>query len=401
MTLAGRAGEECAKADGRELWLLGEMYEVAGLRNWLLKEGIQMGTLFAACEFGLVPEGVEREGILERCVGILEERYWVVDDSVLRKAGRESVKELVVGASKQGAGTRLGWRYVRDAFFVLECWIKANGGACGGGDLAGFRAIVGELDLLSMPMRALQETMKMWEYFDAGWVENLYERKRVAGDNAHEIECRVDWGYTLRDVSEAGRVALDGKGPDKRMAVIDLVNSRVSIGSVESGRIIATVGSWGRGPGQFRSPNGVAFSSTGELYVSDGELHRIQVFDTQGRYIRGFGSQGDDEDEFQGPAGLSFTADGNLVVADYGNKRVVILRDDGTYVSSFRMHPEDFFGEPGSGPLDVCVGPDGSIAVICEDACFVQVLNQFLLLFLETASKYVPHDRDCMGALSH
>jgi len=33
--LAGRAGEECDKADARELWVVVEMYEVAGIRELL------------------------------------------------------------------------------------------------------------------------------------------------------------------------------------------------------------------------------------------------------------------------------------------------------------------------------------------------------------------------------
>ena len=52
--MAGRGGRECAKADGRELWVLGELYEVAGMRDWLLDEGLQGGNFGAAYEFWLV-----------------------------------------------------------------------------------------------------------------------------------------------------------------------------------------------------------------------------------------------------------------------------------------------------------------------------------------------------------
>ena len=54
---AGRAGEECEKADGRELWVLAEMYNIAGVREWLQGESLDVGNFCAACEFGLLPEG--------------------------------------------------------------------------------------------------------------------------------------------------------------------------------------------------------------------------------------------------------------------------------------------------------------------------------------------------------
>ena len=34
--------EECAKADGRELWVLGEMYRVRGMREWLLEDKVAL-----------------------------------------------------------------------------------------------------------------------------------------------------------------------------------------------------------------------------------------------------------------------------------------------------------------------------------------------------------------------
>ena len=71
--LAGRAGEECARADGRELWVLGEMYGVEGMLEWLLDKGIDGGNVMGAYEFGLVAEGVERGGIAARCVAVVEE----------------------------------------------------------------------------------------------------------------------------------------------------------------------------------------------------------------------------------------------------------------------------------------------------------------------------------------
>ena len=136
-----------------------------------------MGSLVGAVEFGVMPEGLNREGILSRCLDVVEEGGWVVDDGVLRGAGREAIKGLVLGAGQRGTGRRLGWRYVRSGFRLLEAWVKANGGTSGGGDVVGFREIAGELDLLSMPLKALREAIGGWDRVDAAGVEGLYGRK--------------------------------------------------------------------------------------------------------------------------------------------------------------------------------------------------------------------------------
>jgi len=231
-----------------------------------------------------------------------------------------------------------------------------------GGDYAGFREIAGELDLLSMPLKALRETIGTSQNVDAEWVEGMFDRKEAAGDNAYEVEYKVGRRYDLGEGVHATLIALHGKGSEQRMAVADVENKCIFIMNVESGERVATVGSEGRGPGQFENLTGVAFSATGELYVSDVDLHRISVLDHEGRYVRCFGEVGRGEGQFNCPEGLCFTADGNLVVADVWNHRVQIVREDGTFVRSFgSLGSED--GQFDC-PFDVSVGPDGSIAVL-------------------------------------
>lgn len=94
--MAGRAGKECAKADGRELWALGEMHGVVGMLEWLLEEGIDGSNVMGAYEFGLVPEGVERGGIAGRCVCVVEEVGGAVEEAGLQRAGMDAVKGLAL-----------------------------------------------------------------------------------------------------------------------------------------------------------------------------------------------------------------------------------------------------------------------------------------------------------------
>lgn len=219
----GRAGKECARADGRELWVLGEMYEVGGLREWLLEKGIGKRSLLAACEFASMPEGVDRGVILERCAGIGEKQNWAFDEEVMRAASKEAVKGLATTIAKRACqpGERLGWRYVQHAFRVVEKWVRVNGGAMGGGGISDFFEVVEGLDLLSMPMKVLRETVHSWEMVDPAWVDGLCQRKQASGDNAYEVVYQVMKRHRLRNdkfppSSErywevfAGMIAFDG-----------------------------------------------------------------------------------------------------------------------------------------------------------------------------------------------
>jgi len=101
-------------------------------------------------------------------------------------------------------------------------------------------------------------------------------------------------------------------------------------------KVRATIGGYGTEPGKFRQPTGVAFSTrTAELYVSDGNNHRIQVFDLDGKLLRSWGNFGLGAAEMNGPSGLDFDDQGNLVVAmAYGN-RIDVYSPTGTLLRSF------------------------------------------------------------------
>jgi hypothetical protein len=49
----GCAGAQMAEADGRELWLLAERYQIKGIKEWLMKKGIDEEGLFAAAQYAM------------------------------------------------------------------------------------------------------------------------------------------------------------------------------------------------------------------------------------------------------------------------------------------------------------------------------------------------------------
>ena len=97
----------------------------------------------------------------------------------------------------------------------------------------------------------------------------------------------------------------------------------------ESPRIIGihyveTLGRPGQGPAEFLTPQGLAFSEQGRLYVADAGNNRVQVIDASGNFITEFGSRGWRAGEFDTPTdiAISFQRSYRLYVADTGNNRV-------------------------------------------------------------------------------
>jgi hypothetical protein len=120
-------------------------------------------------------------------------------------------------------------------------------------------------------------------------------------------------------------------------------------------------GSQGSGDGQFQQADGIAVDENGLIYVSDYQLHRIQVFQADGTFVRKWGSQGSGTNQFQNPRGLDIGPDGNLYVCDWGNHRICVYQPDGTFVRSWGS-----FGTGDSqfnNPYRIFVSHDGFVYV--------------------------------------
>ena len=85
-------------------------------------------------------------------------------------------------------------------------------------------------------------------------------------------------------------------------------------------------------------PYGIAFTSRGEMVISEYNGHQISVFDTRGQKIRTFGSRGDSPEQMKYPRGIAIDDADNI------------------YVSS--NHKLQKFTS--SGELIMCVGQRGS-----------------------------------------
>ncbi len=98
---------------------------------------------------------------------------------------------------------------------------------------------------------------------------------------------------------------------DDRVYVSDFGDFRVKIYTT-GGEFLRAVGSFGRRPGQFVRPKGIAVDREYHLYVVDAGFENVQIFDDQGRILMFFGGS------YKGPGGMWLPA---KVALDYQNLR--------------------------------------------------------------------------------
>ena len=91
------------------------------------------------------------------------------------------------------------------------------------------------------------------------------------------------------------------------------------------GRIIKTVGQFGKRNTKFNLPNRLRVSKTNELYVCDSGNNRVQVFDLDLNFKRSFGKKGTGKGQFNFPADVDFDSSGKIYITDIRNHRIQVF----------------------------------------------------------------------------
>ena len=147
----------------------------------------------------------------------------------------------------------------------------------------------------------------------------------------------------------------DGDQPEQMMspagiAVDDVDNIYVSSQHklqkfTSSGELIKCVGRRGSKEEKFDDPRGVTIHSN-QVYVCDRDNHRIQVFDLDLNFIRSIGSHGKGRGEFDRPLDVAFDTAGNMFVVEFGNKRVQVMDSSGQFIRVFGQEEEGKLSGP-------------------------------------------------------
>jgi len=137
---------------------------------------------------------------------------------------------------------------------------------------------------------------------------------RLAGEEATP----TDLAGTGRPFSskKTGGLAVLGEG---RIAVANTSNDTIALIDGQ-GRVLSVFGSGGRGYGELKDPEGLAFSLHKRLYVADRSNNRVAVYSEDGVFLHAIGGGRDPATALVKP----------LQVAVDAAERVYVLEDSGT-----------------------------------------------------------------------
>lgn len=140
-------------------------------------------------------------------------------------------------------------------------------------------------------------------------------------------------GGMKNPLREAHSVCFDGGG---NAIVVDSVASRVHRFTSE-GKWLGEIGLGpGSVPGAFQGPRDARVSRAGEIFVSDANNYRIQVFDREGKFLRMWGEKGSGPGQLLRAHGLDFSPDQSRVyVVDVDNNRVSAFDTAGKFLFAF------------------------------------------------------------------
>ena len=113
-------------------------------------------------------------------------------------------------------------------------------------------------------------------------------------------------------------------------------------------------GGYGDRDGRFTKPTDIAQDGAGNLYVTDTNNDRVQVFDCKGRFLSTFSRKEAASKRLDCPYGICVGSDQLVYVCDKNNNCVSVFQTSGEFVTSF--------GEL-SSPGGIVIDEDGFVYV--------------------------------------
>ena len=171
----------------------------------------------------------------------------------------------------------------------------------------------------------------------SSWGEGVFNRPhgiRISKDGA--VYCTDDGSHVVRKFSPSGTLLMTLGSKDKPS----------DTGYVEQPDLLASLDSIKRGGPPFNRPTGVAFASTGDIYVTDGYGNaRVHRFNSEGRLILSWGEPGIAKGQFRLPHNIWIDRWDRIWVPDRENSRVQIFDSEGNCLMQWHdvVRPTDVF----------------------------------------------------------
>ncbi len=178
-----------------------------------------------------------------------------------------------------------------------------------------------------------QEELQIWEPIDVAvasdgrsYVLDKGQKKVVIYDSAYQANGVITFEeeYPLSITIEDDQLFLT-------------TESGVLVGDLD-GNLATGYVAWGKEPGMFDKPGGVAVDEDGTLFVADSFNYRVQALSTQGEPLWQYGEPippgeaiGFTDRKFGLPASIAVDEAGYLYVVDGTNSEVVVLTPEGEF----------------------------------------------------------------------
>ena len=108
----------------------------------------------------------------------------------------------------------------------------------------------------------------------------------------------------------------------------------------------------------FQMVNDIDADEQGHIYVSEGRLALIRVFDENGEYLRTIGRRGQGPGEMQMPIYVQVTGRDEIAVHDYPDQRLLYFSIDGVFLRQIST------ASTGSPFIPIRIDPQGNLATI-------------------------------------
>ncbi len=177
--------------------------------------------------------------------------------------------------------------------------------------------------------------------FLRSWGEGLIKRAHdiiVGPDDA--VYCVDDWGHAVHKFTTEGELLM----------TIETADCPADTGyDWDDHRIVERAGP------PFNYPTGIALTSEGDFYVSDGYGNaRVHKYTAEGELLFSWGEPGDNAGQFVTPHNVCVDGEGTVYVADRQNRRMQLFNPEGEFIRQW----DDIWW-----PCDMCIDADNNMYI--------------------------------------